>query len=140
MQVRSCIIKPLTLQLVVTVSLISTRAIKRILPSDQFDIDLNQDLYVLYGKRSSEASTLKIINPHDFDNLPEVTTDTINVVNATGNPSSDGSFEEVRRKLTKTHGVLMLIAWPLLAVTAIFFPVFMKPVLPGGEWFQVRGS
>ena len=91
-----------------------------------------------FGKRSSEASTLKSIDTHDFDPLPEVTASKVNVVNSNSS-FNGGSFEEVRRKLTKTHGVLMLIAWPLLAVTAIFFPVFMKPVLPGGEWFQVRG-
>ena len=90
-----------------------------------------------FGKRSSVASALEAIDSHDFDPLPEVTADKVNVVNA--NSTFDGgNFEEVRRKLTKTHGVLMLIAWPLLAVTAIFFPVFMKPVLPGGVWFQVR--
>ena len=34
----------------------------------------------------------------------------------------------------------MLIAWPLLAFTAIFFAAWMKPALPNGEWFQVRGE
>ena len=31
----------------------------------------------------------------------------------------------------------MLIAWPVLASTAIFFATWMKPALPNGEWFQV---
>ena len=32
----------------------------------------------------------------------------------------------------------MIIAWPLLAVTAIFFAAWMRPALPNGEWFQVH--
>ena len=31
----------------------------------------------------------------------------------------------------------MLIAWPLLSFTAIFFAACMKPALPNGQWFQV---
>ena len=30
----------------------------------------------------------------------------------------------------------MVIAWPLLAVTAIFFAAWMKPALQEGKWFQ----
>ena len=42
------------------------------------------------------------------------------------------------RALTKTHGILMIIAWPILAGTAIYFSAFMKPVLnKKGEWFYV---
>ena len=33
----------------------------------------------------------------------------------------------------------MLIAWPLLAVTAIFFGAWMKPAI-AVEWFQVNCS
>ena len=43
-----------------------------------------------------------------------------------------------RQQLIQVHGILMLIAWPLLAFTAIFFAAWMKPALPNGEWFQVR--
>jgi len=41
--------------------------------------------------------------------------------------------------LIRAHGILMIIAWPILAVTAIFFAAWMnsKPALPNGEWFQV---
>ena len=47
-------------------------------------------------------------------------------------------FDTVHRpNLIRTHGILMIIAWPLLAVTAIFFALFMRPALPNGEWFQV---
>ena len=43
----------------------------------------------------------------------------------------------LRPRLIRAHGILMLIAWPMLAVTAIFFAAWMKPALPNGEWFQV---
>ena len=39
----------------------------------------------------------------------------------------------------KTHGILMIIAWPILSGTAIYFSAFMKPVLSKkGQWFYVR--
>ena len=34
-------------------------------------------------------------------------------------------------------GIIMIFSWPMLAVTAIFFPAWLKPALPEGEWFQV---
>ena len=42
-----------------------------------------------------------------------------------------------KARLVRAHGILMIIAWPVLAVTAIFFAAWMKPALPNGEWFQV---
>ena len=41
-------------------------------------------------------------------------------------------------QLLRAHGILMLIAWPLLAVSGIFFAAWMRPALPNGEWFQVN--
>jgi len=32
----------------------------------------------------------------------------------------------------------MLVAWVLLAPIGIFFVSYMRPILPGGEWFQVH--
>ena len=40
--------------------------------------------------------------------------------------------------LLRAHGIIMLIAWPLLAVSGIFFAAWMRPALPNGEWFQVN--
>ena len=37
----------------------------------------------------------------------------------------------------QAHGIFMTIAWPILAVTGIFFAAWMRPALPNGEWFQV---
>ncbi len=109
------------------------RVIKRILPSDDFDIDLDQDLYVLYGKRSINATTLRTIDSHDSD--PLISKKKINVAHDNG--SASGENKLFKDALVKTHSALMLVTWPLLVVSGIFFPVFMKPALPGGGWFQV---
>ncbi len=61
------------------------------------------------------------------------------------NPSTSSAFvggnvfDTVHKpNLIRAHGILMIIAWPVLAVLGIFFAAFMKPSLPNGEWFQVR--
>lgn len=42
------------------------------------------------------------------------------------------------RALTKAHGILMIIAWPIMAYAAIYYPAYLKTVLSNkGEWFQV---
>ena len=48
------------------------------------------------------------------------------------------SFEHIRSALVRFHGILMLVAWPLLVSTAIFFAAYMKSALPNGEWFQIH--
>ena len=59
---------------------------------------------------------------------------------ATINPAQyAGAVEntQLRTALTKTHGVLMVTAWPVLAGTAVHLAAFLKPVLKNGKWFQV---
>ena len=42
------------------------------------------------------------------------------------------------RALTKAHGILMIIAWPIMASAAIYYPAYLKAVLSKkGEWFHV---
>ena len=42
------------------------------------------------------------------------------------------------RALTKAHGILMVIAWPIAAGAAIYYPAYLKAVLSKkGEWFHV---
>ena len=42
------------------------------------------------------------------------------------------------RALTKAHGILMIIAWPIMAGAAIYYPAYLKVVLSKkGEWFHV---
>ena len=52
--------------------------------------------------------------------------------------SGDIDISRLRQQLLQAHGILMLIAWPILAFTAIFFAAWMKQALPNGEWFQVE--
>ena len=59
------------------------------------------------------------------------------------NPVSDGMVGPIEdtplplNPLVQAHGIFMTIAWPILAVTGIFFAAWMRPALPNGEWFQV---
>ena len=56
------------------------------------------------------------------------------------NPASDGGeigVKTLKERLITAHGILMLVAWPMLSFTAIFFAAWMKPALPNGQWFQV---
>lgn len=79
--------------------------------------------------------------PHDL--TPRTSLELINPVNG----SSSGDEEEaasqefskpIVRALMKIHGILMIVAWPILSGTAIYFSAFMKPVLSKkGEWFYV---
>ena len=89
----------------------------------------------MFGRRSKNASALKTIDVHEHD--PKITDKKINVAHDNG--SASGGNKGFEDALVKTHGALMLVTWPLLVVTGIFFPVFMKPALPSGGWFQVIG-
>lgn len=68
---------------------------------------------------------------------PPISQNLVNVINDTGAQRVD-VFGAIKIRLIRTHGVLMLIAWPLLASSAIFFAAWMRPALPNGEWFQVH--
>lgn len=75
------------------------------------------------------------------DETPQISLEPLNPVNdsvegvATTRETLTAAAVEA---LTKTHGVLMIIAWPILAKTAIYFSAFMKPVLSKkGEWYYV---
>ena len=69
------------------------------------------------------------------DVTPDISDSPYNVVTDSG--GIDVSRYRYKEQLVKAHGILMLIAWLLLASTAIFFAMWMKPALPNGEWFQV---
>lgn len=56
------------------------------------------------------------------------------------NPTTDHgeiAISTYKRKLIQAHSILMLIAWPMVTFTGIFFAAWMKPALPNGEWFKV---
>ena len=62
------------------------------------------------------------------------------ISSTTANParySGDVGSIKLRKALSKAHGILMIVAWPWLAGTAMLFAAFLKPVLKKGKWFQV---
>lgn len=100
------------------------------------------------------------------DQVPTVTAQAVSVTNDTGAPTDDFPRRQLTRvhgnQLVHAYmncsnaegdielvtrwkgflkfsfvGILMILAWPLLVVSAIFFALWMKPALPNGEWFQV---
>ena len=66
--------------------------------------------------------------------IPSISATTVNPAQYAGAVENT----QLRKALTKTHGVLMIVAWPVLAGTAVLFAAFLKPVLKEGKWFQVR--
>ncbi len=98
------------------------------------DVNLDGDYYVLFG-RSVFPFAGELLT-HTGNELPAVSADLVNVLNATGAQAAD-SFQSVRNGLVRAHGILMLIAWPLLATNAIFFATNMRGALPK-EWFQIH--
>ena len=108
---------------------------KRIAPSDRGqDLDLNDDYFVLYGRRVGNSNPNSLL-PHELGPMtnPLISSRTVNPVVAGG---SVGVFPKL--PLLRFHGILMIIAWPLLAVCGIFFASWMRPALPKGQWFQVE--
>jgi hypothetical protein len=93
------------------------------------DYNLNEAFYQFYARGpTAGAGGL----PQHFL-LPPVSSAPISLTTAMG-----GLTAFPRDQLTRVHGILMIIAWPLLVVTAIFFAAWMKPALPNGEWFQIH--
>ena len=75
------------------------------------------------------------------EDTPRISVEVVNPVNDSLDEIAvrrDVLSTSVVRALTKSHGILMIIAWPILAGTAIYFSAFMKPVLnKKGEWYYV---
>ena len=119
------------------------RVSKRIVPLEEGsgqDLDLTDSLYVIYARRVRVSPELNRIETHAIDGLSVrgVSAQKFAIASDTGAAGRD-VFDTVHRpNLIRAHGILMIIAWPLLATTAIFFAIFLKPALPNGEWFQVR--
>lgn len=114
---------------------------KRITPSGTGeDLDLNNQLFVVFARRVSPSLRLDNLDTHAVDGtgVRGSSADQFAIASAVG-VGGGNVFDTVHRpNLIRAHGILMIIAWPLLAITAIFFALFMRPALPNGEWFQVR--
>ena len=94
---------------------------------------MSNDYYILYGRRRG-LSIIDALTQHELGptNNPLISLMTVNPVTAGG---SVGVFPKL--PVLRFHGILMIIAWPLLALYGIFFASWMRPVLPNGGWFQV---
>ena len=106
------------------------------LDSPQQDLDLDNSYYIMYGGLEGGVAAAGSFSSHTQGGgrNPRLSAQLVNPVIAEGEVDQDN----VRRQLTQAHGILMLIAWPLMAVTAIFFAAWMRPALPNGEWFQIH--
>ena len=103
------------------------------------DLNLNKEYYVLYGRGNVGPVAGHLLTHIDgVTPLPSVSSKKVNPVTDTGAIIGVSSFGSIKRRLVQAHGILMLIAWPLLAATAIFFAAKMRRALPKGEWFQVH--
>lgn len=100
------------------------------------DLNLDSLLYVMYGRRRGDSGKMELF-PHDMgpEDIPKITNELLNPV--TLRASIDDQFP--RTILLQVHGMIMIIAWSLLATTGILFAACMKPTLPNGEWLQVKG-
>lgn len=96
---------------------------------------MDNNYYVLYGRRRDTSGANALI-PHELGvgNNPSISSVTVNPVTAGG---SVGAQTFPTLQLLRFHGILMIVAWPLLALCGIFFAAWMRPALPNGEWFQV---
>ena len=109
---------------------------KKIAPSGSSqDLDLNNEYYVLYGRRMGASAAAALILHEMGPNNPSISSMIVNPVIAGG---SVGAQTFPTQQLLRLHGILMIIAWPLLALCGIFFASWMRPALPNGEWFQVH--
>lgn len=102
------------------------------------DFNLNSSYYALYG-RSDNIRLSGRLSSHTVGGAPNpsISTKKVNPVTDSGIQEPD-SFPSIKRILIQTHGVLMLFAWPLFASVGIFFPAYMRPALPKGEWFHIH--
>ena len=102
---------------------------------DQEDLSLDSPYLLLLGR--SPMSRVGSLQVHLFGvGNPVIPAQMVNpavdVIDIGATP------DPIPEMLTRAHGILMIIAWPIMAVTAIFFAAWMRPALPNGEWFQVH--
>jgi hypothetical protein len=103
--------------------------------NEGYDFDLNNSFHLLMGCGLKKTPLNQHLAKHDYK--PEVTNIKINPYNSSYNGSIPHSMSTFERTLLKTHGILMVIAYPLLLVTGVFFAAWFKPALPKG-WFIIH--
>ena len=86
------------------------------------------------------AGSGNTLAPTLHDVTPTASSQRYNVAQYNGSAVSSDTVVP-KAALTKVHGILMLIAWPLLGLTGIFFAAWMKPALGPPpmppKWFTV---
>lgn len=99
---------------------------------------LNDDYYVLYGRGNGDQVRGEL-SSHVTGGTPNpsISEHQINPYIDSGSQAAD-MFANVKKRLIRAHGILMLLAWPLLASTGIFIAAFMRPAMPEGKWFQAH--
>ena len=113
------------------------RVAKQIAPSDaNQDLNLNSPLFIMYGV-GPNGNGANSLPPHNLGpgSNPILSQGRFNAALDAG---GDNPFPTVN--LLRAHGIIMLITWPLLAVSGIFFAMWMRPALPNGEWFKVSNG
>eukprot|EP00731_Ephydatia_muelleri_P023075 Em0015g658a len=102
------------------------------------DKNLNDSYYLLYAVVDTKPGSTLGLSRHS--QTPMKTSTPVNIVSAKGSAPVAMSFP--KEALTKVHAILMLITWPLLATTGIFFAAWMKPALPPpplpATWFKIH--
>lgn len=113
---------------------------KKIAPSDPEpeDIDLDSDVFIMYGS-TSHTSLGQALSSHrssaSFNRWEQYRNPYL--TEHQFNPAKDVGGALPSTRLLRAHGVIMMVAWPLLAVTAIFLATWMKVYVPKGRWLQV---
>ena len=100
----------------------------------KFDLNLNESLYLIYGVGPVQAPRALRSHALGLVDTPEVSKGRVNISSG----STRFGANDVRRVLTRLHGILMWISWPILGMTGIFFALWMRPIKPEGRWFQVH--
>ncbi|XP_065905952.1 putative ferric-chelate reductase 1 [Dysidea avara] len=97
--------------------------------SETLDLNLNSSHYIMIGTGLPDAGSS--FPRHDRN--PQVSTSEVNLAR-----EFSVDFDYAKIPLIKTHGVLMIVAWPVLAYLGMTMARFMKPALPNGGWFQLH--
>lgn len=92
---------------------------------------------MILGRGNGDSAPGRLTSHRGSGPNPSVSAAQTNPTRNTGAVGTS-SFQQVKDGLVRTHGIFMLIAWPLLANTAIFLAAYMRPALPNGEWFQAH--
>eukprot|EP00731_Ephydatia_muelleri_P019219 Em0012g44a len=102
--------------------------------------DLLQDLDLLDGRYfqligwTDAASSSKAV----YDCLKVSTREAITLATNSTNSTTDNSTLPVVLALIRAHGILMIVAWPTVYVTANLFGIFMQPARPGTPMYWAR--